>query len=817
MIPQGRVPANSLAVSLHGIMRAVAVPLDDLSLRMNGLILLALLWLGVIALLWLARRRGLVRTAWHLDVAALGLLALAALGFFWRVLAGQNWMPADGGDLVSFLYPSYRFAASTLRAGEWPLWNPYLYGGVPHLGDIQAGFLYPPNLLLFKLWPDFPYVALQNLTIAHIAFAGAGMYLLLARGLRLGRIPAIAAALAFMFSDFFLTHFGNLNLNAAASWLPWVFWPYLGALNATAHARPLSRPALAGLLLGVATLAGHIQATLFIALALAMYTLLWLVLARNDPFPRRRAARAAVSLGFSFLVAFLLAAPILLPAFQLSGLTARTAWNYTETAGYSLSPAQWIGWLIPGFFGRGPQFHWGAWPRVEVGYIGILPLLLAVLAFALRRDRRTWLWAGLGVTSFVVALGIYAIPHGWLTLLPGFDLLRAPARFILVTDFALAILAAIGLDAVLRPLLSDERAALERVWRVTGYAVLAVWAIIVPLAYAVLLLVQDRDPAVVTRTSITLIAVMTFAGLLLASFVWLTARRNDWAAPTTLGWLAVALIYLDLAGVGAYQDLGNTDPAQAYDRAPLLSFLHAQPGEFRIDTRTDIESVWQPDTALLGGLEDVGGVANPSALADSERYWEGLGSRSSALYDLLNVRYVIAPKDVVLDWDKFAVAFDGDPDLNVYENRRALPRAFTVGNIQSADNHEAAWAAIHYPTFDPSTTAVLEGAAPFMSAGGQVVALQQTPNRVQVDVAAPGPTLLVISQPWYPGWQVTVDGAPRGAPLRADYLFQAVPVEAGNHRVELRFAPPLWRTGWLLALLGAVLMIAGLVYRRPST
>ena len=120
---------------------------------------------------------------------ALGLLALATLGFFWRVAAGQNWMPADGGDLVSFLFPAYRFAAAAIRDGGWPLWNPSLYIGAPHVGDIQAGFLYPPNLLLFLLKPDFPYIALQWLSIGHLWFAGAGMYLLLVRGLRVAAWP----------------------------------------------------------------------------------------------------------------------------------------------------------------------------------------------------------------------------------------------------------------------------------------------------------------------------------------------------------------------------------------------------------------------------------------------------------------------------------------------------------------------------------------------------------------------------------------------------------------------------------------------------
>ena len=781
------------------------------------------IYLGVLWLTWRAFRRGRLKSPWHREVAALGLLGLATIGFFWRVAVGQNWMPADGGDLVSFLYPTYRFAAAALHSGAWPLWNASLYGGAPHVGDIQAGFLYPPNLLLFLLKPEFSYSTLQWLSIGHIWFAGAGMYLLLARGTGVRRVAALAGALAFMFSDAFITHFGNLNLNAAASWLPWVFWVFAGSwkleagnqsiggpyLGPRSSLRSLTRAALAGLLLGIATLAGHIQATLFIVLALVVYTALRLWLDRTEPGRLRRGLSAFSSLCICFLVTFFFAAPVLLPAFQLTGYSARAGWNYTQTAGYSLSPAQWIGWLIPGFFGRGPQFHWGAWPRVEVGYLGILPLILAGLALALRRDRRTWAWVGLAGISFVLALGIYAIPHGWLTLVPGFGQVRAPARFVLLTDFALAALAAIGLDASLRPLTGALRAAFGRVWRAVAWATAAVLAIGAPLGYAVLLLTQDRDPAIVLRISIALIAVLTFAGLLLASLFWLTARRGGWARPATLGWLAAGLILLDLASLGAYQDLGDQDPSRGYEQPAIAGFLRSRAdGPFRIDTRTQIEATWQPDTALLYGLEDIGGVANPLTLADVTRYWEGLGSRSGRLYDLLNVRYVVAKKDVVLDWAKFSLAFDGDPKLNVYENRGALPRAFFVSQAQPVADHEAAWTAIHADSFDPAVVAVVEGAA--ATAGrGEVLAVRALPNGLALTVSADAPAFLVISQVWYPGWQVSVDGQARGAPLRTDYLFQGVAVPAGSHEVTVRFAPWTWRLGWIMAGIASAALLAG--------
>ena len=786
-----------------------------------GWLWLLALWLAMLGLSWAAWRRGQVHAPLHRDVAAAGLLALATLGFFWRVVTGQNWMPADGGDLVSFLFPTYRFAARALREGIWPLWNPYLYGGAPHVGDIQAGFLYPPNLLLFWLQPEFPYRALQWLSIGHIWFAGVGMYWLAARRLGIGRLPALAAGLAFMFSDAFIVHFGNLNFNAAASWTPWVLGAYLAGLSAEQPMfgqRRMAWPIAAGVGLALSILAGHIQATLFIILALALYTAIWLWLTRHQGGGLPRAAGAMAHLLICLGLGCLLAAPVLLPALQLAGYTTRSGWNYTETAGYSLSPAQWIGWVIPGFFGRGPQFHWGAWPRVEVGYVGILPLVLAGLALALRRDRHTWVWFALAGITFILALGIYAIPHGWLTLLPGFGQLRAPARFVLLTDLAVAVLAGLGLEAALQPLNQAGRAALERVWRLVGWGTAGTLAVAVPLAYLAVLLTQDRDPTIMLRVSITLIAVMTFFGLLAASWLWLTARRGDWAAPQTLGWLAAGLILLDLASTGAYQDLGDRDPSQSFMQPAIVSFLAGQPGPFRIDTRTGIDRLWQPDTALYYGLEDVGGLANPSMLADAERYWNGMGSRSTRLYDLLNVRYVIAAKDVVLDWDKFALVFDGDPHLNVYLNRTALPRAFCVGQVRSVADHEEAWAAIHESGFDPAQVAVVEG--PELPGGGrcEVNWLRAEPGRLHLEVAAEGQVLLVVSQMWYPGWEIWVDGEARGQPWRTDYAFQGIALDSGQHRVELRFVPLLWRLGWILAGLGGGLVVAGgiwLLTRRP--
>ncbi|MCZ7542469.1 MAG: hypothetical protein M5R40_02525 [Anaerolineae bacterium] len=142
--------------------------------------------------------------------------------------------PHGGGDLASFLWPTYAFAARELRAGGLPLWNPHLYSGAPFIADNQSGVFYPPNVALFLLAPSVTYEALEWLVIGHLWLAGAGMYVCLRAlapswgapatdgGLR-EEIAALFGAVAFMLSDVFVTHQGNLNLVAVAAYLPLVF------------------------------------------------------------------------------------------------------------------------------------------------------------------------------------------------------------------------------------------------------------------------------------------------------------------------------------------------------------------------------------------------------------------------------------------------------------------------------------------------------------------------------------------------------------------------------------------------------------------
>ncbi len=721
------------------------------------------------------------------DLVVLALLALIVAALFWPLLLAGQWIPRGGGDLVSFLWPLYRFGARSLRAGVVPLWNPHLYSGAPFVADNQSGLFYPINLLTFALFGEPSYGVMEGLVIFHIWLAGTNMFFL-ARGLGLRRPAALLGGIAFALSDLFLTHIGNLNLNATAAWLPLL-------LLLTHRALTEGRAALAsgaGAVLATAALAGHAQMLLFLALTLALYLLYRLAVDR----------RRARTLGLAALIVAVGvggAALALLPAWEMAGHTGRSHLTYDEATRYSLPPRALIGLLAPGFYGRGPAGFWAPWERVEVGYVGIAALALAVAAVTSRtthyasrfthyvlppiphaKGYPVAFFAILTPLAFTLAMGRHTPLYGLLyRYAPTFDQVRVPARLILLADLGLAALAAYGLDRLLQ-----SGAGRFAGW--TGSAALAAAAVLlaVGLPQARTLPPPDRVPQA-TASILIAAALLALSGLL----VWL-AHRFRWAA-----WLLPLLLAADLVGLGSTLETEPNDPTLGFLHQDVAAFVRQNGGLSRVEATT---GAWQPDAALAHSLYDVGGVYNPLELAPYQAYRWAMGERGAPLYNLLGVKYILAGKDDPPGDERLAPVYTENPQIDVYLNTAALPRAFLVYRSQVVTDHAAAWQAIHAPEFDPSRVVILERGEPLASDPGdeepRVSFTRYELNEVALTVTTPAPALLVLSDVYYPGWRAAVDGAPVEL-LRANYAFRAVPVPPGEHIVRIEFAPWTWRAG----------------------
>lgn len=180
--------------------------------------------------------------------------------------------------------------------------------------------------------------------------------------------------------------------------------------------------------------------------------------------------------------------------------------------------------------------------------------------------------------------------------------------------------------------------------------------------------------------------------------------------------------------------------------------------------------------------------------------------------------------------DRFRLAHSGD--VKIYEAVTPSARAYFVHESACFEDTGAALAALRAPGFDPEVRALLEEcpidlppAAPMSaSTADSVRVLAYAAGRVELAVRAEAAGVLVLKDAWYPGWQVTVaplydaSAAPvfQGAALRAQALFRAAPVPAGEWRVTFEYRPRSLILGAALSGVGLAALSAYACWRRKQ-
>jgi len=347
-------------------------------------------------------------------------------------------------DLIQYL-PQRFFLGQALRAGQLPLWNPFVYGGYPSAGDPQMAIWYPPNWMFAILPVGAAYLVVL---FGHYSLAGWGMYRLM-RAWRCCWRAALFSAVAFMFCGFLVAHRVHLTMICSAAYLPAVLWALERFL-----AKPGSRRlAAAASLTGLQMLAGHVQMAALTAAVAATYALY--VAAGGSP--RIRSFRAAV-LGAAgvYALAVALYAVQLLPTLKLLGESVRLGNSYRFFTENSFHPLAFSLWFFPALLGvRCPnwlygQNYFGPWNLCELCCYGsIVVIVLAVWAAVVyRSDRRVRFLVVLAVVGMLLALGRDNPAYRALFYVPLYRTLRCPARHLLWVNFAFAALAGFAARAI---------------------------------------------------------------------------------------------------------------------------------------------------------------------------------------------------------------------------------------------------------------------------------------------------------------------------------------------------------------------------------
>jgi len=730
-------------------------------------------------------------------------------------------------DAPSVLHTFVQHAKAELP--DIALWNPHIMAGRPFLANMQSQILSPFSLPAYAM----PFYESLAITAALKLFLGCLGAFLLGRALGMRFAGSLLAGAVFGFDLWLVTW---LVYPHASVWalIPWLLWLADRLLR-----RPdgLSFALLAGAV-GVQFLAGHPESSFHALLVtVAFVALRAFQLRRDGELPA--IGRPLFLFAGSLVAGAALAAVVLLPFAELVLRSADLEQRAGSAVDAKTAPRFLLGFFLYDYWGRSTGTPLELFLLARAFYVGALPLMLAAAALILRPRLERVAVAGFAALCMAVVVGVPPI-FQIVTALPVFSS-GHNTRLALLALLCIALLAGWGLDELI-----ERRHPWERRRRLVAWTSVAIFALpLVWLALARTVSLDDLGEALEVAWLLGAPPGNLEAGAadvirLASGLVWLLfgaaalalvlLRERGRLPAAGFATLAVLLTVVDLfrAGMGytpAIDERYATQPATGavrYLQSRLPSryvavgaipqnalsmrfgLYEARGYDLPVDKRFD--TLWRRyvNPQFASQVDE-----NPLAIPLS--FQEVTPERLRVL-GLLGVTDVLQARDApALDGlPGVRRAYDG-PDARVYAYGRALPRAFVVGAQTVVGSEEEALEAITAPDFDGRRTAIVEDRIGGLPQGsrpppGEARLARLEPERVEVDVSARRPGLLVLSDLEYPGWKAEVGGEETDIE-RVDYLMRGVRVPAGDSTVTFSYRPLSFTVGWVVSLLA----LAGVV------
>ncbi|MBU0672630.1 MAG: YfhO family protein [Candidatus Margulisbacteria bacterium] len=746
----------------------------------------------------------------------IGFLGLVLL-FFSRFLTADQIFAFK--DLSRYFYPLRYLMVEQVKAGSLPLWNPYIFCGFPLLATLQIGFFYPLTLIYYLL----PFnLAFNYYIILHYFLAACFMYLLL-RYFKLRLEASFAGGLIFAFSGYLLS-VSNMNTSlSSVIWLPLVLIFFDKSINVGTGLVPvrnngqpqglsLHNVVVLAILLALQFLGGEptiIYVTLIFLVAYgAVFAGSW-----------RAFGRSVLGLGQAGLITLGLVAIQLLPFLELakySDRVARTAYDIVTFR--SFPPRELINFIFPYFFGNPAQF--GGFTETLIGkgfqdwlispYLGILPLVFVFLAF----DKNKKLAKFFLITSLVallLAFGKYTPLYHLVYFIPGISMIRYPVKYLFLVTFCLVILSAMGFDQLLSAF-DHNKERLRRLLRVLwlGLSVLSLLFLLLYFLRNELFVFLAKNYStnmpqyffdllasiiefnllsfffvIVYLFAFSLLLLMAYQGrikkTLFAALVVLLVAADLFSNSSTIAVPVSARVFSQVPE--NYQILQQDKGLYRFFYTPELEkenrlILGKDYDDALLETRDNLTANWHIPYYFFDfyGYESI----KPMGLFEFYRqsFKKDKLMKNLRFLSRYNVRYIAASESLRSPFLKL-LRHKKKYGLEVYlyENQNVLPRAYVLyGN----KGPESRWTRVETSKYSP--------------------------NEIIISAKLNEPGRLFLSDAYYPGWQVYVDGRRTKIDREAKY-FRSVKLEPGQHQVRFVYSPLSLKLGAVISLLTVLSLI----------
>ncbi len=726
-------------------------------------------------------------------ILTLGAAALALVDHF----TSPTLFDSIDWDRIHAFYKDHLAAA--WQAGRLPQWNPHVMLGRPFLADFDATLFYPPTLLYAFL---DQHVAAGILTALHLLIGLWGM-VRLARALGVDARVSLALAFVFAAGGPLVASYqsGVVNYANAMCYLPLVLSLAVGLQDAAPGRASLRAAAWLALALGLQLLSGHPQMSWVTGLGAALF----MIGRRLEGSFRPAAASLARDLGWlaaAVGASVSLAAAQVLPIAELMGQSNRNAPSIAFAASYALPAAGFGSLVIPG----GPSHRA---PAPDQLYVGIAVLLAALGGLALwRRDRNVRALALVASVAALIAVGDRTpFFRVFFHVIPALSKMRIHSRAAVLVCLPIVLTAGIFLS--------------DRTQRRGRFGVLWLWAMGATALAASSLALRTFFPGMPPLLSLARAPWILAALALLTAWHLRDTIRSRWGAPA----VGVALLALTAGDLG-FATMGLKRSFADFSRHKREATVRARLERGGFFTPDGVPPrAFVPPPHVRENASMAGGYSMPTGYVALQlgRVWDHIHAMQGLEAPLLQNTYPAwAPGTGPFPFHSMNLVLGVDPRVNkLVTNPDPDPRSYvTYAAVVEPDFRRANRRM--YEGHDFHRIALVEAALPGLPADVPADAAPATarithfePEALEVDVESARPGLLVLAEPWFPGWTATVDG--NDVPcVPANGWMRGVPLAAGHSKVVLRYASTYLKPGLALSFATLALILAALYRtRRP--
>lgn len=754
-------------------------------------------------------------------------------------------------DLSVFFLPPRLYWVEMVKGFQFPFWNPYFYCGQPLFATLQPGVLYPLNILLLLLPFD---LAFNLIIIIHYFLGGVFTYFFI-RTLNATNIGAFIGALTFMLSGYLLSVHNLLPHLLSVTWLPLILLCYQNYLiKGSLKALVFTSVCLTMMFLG-----GGIE--ILYGTFLAIFILLFF----PDPFgvgitppPLKK---RIFFIGLVLLLFLLLSAVQLVPFLELAFKSIRSGGlSYQEAIIWSLDFKDLLQFFLPDPYGYGSstERYWSNQSWLKTIYLGIIPFALSIF-FIIEKRRKAAPFLIIILISLTLSFGgntpIYKFLFNYI---PFLNTIRYPVKFLFIFTFLISIMAGIGYDAFCKQIINRNRETKRIVRCFLIFSTLAafIWGMLniyeIPIQKFLManwIAPPDyNDPFINLHNMKRFLLFCLLFGPVLV-FGWRYPKRRRIFALALLSLLTLDLFF---ANKGYYR---KYDAKSFHQPSESISFLKNDPSLFRIFTspKTEKEPMKYSDIfsdqikvskeKIMPGLNIEHGLysivgAEVIRLGNFDKIMSLLTSSpkpdSTNLLPLLNVKYLISKFEI--DSREFElVKIIGDKDvpdgfLRIYKNLNVLPRAFLVEDYKVMNSEIEYMEILGSKDFDPRKLVLLDKDPNCFSDQSKirdqsiqahdhekdkVIITTYQPNRIELSVSLNKPKILFMSETYYPGWKVYIDGN-SGTIYRANYAFRGVTLKPGKHKIVFLYRPLTFIIGGVITLLGLIIALSVIFFNHTK-